>query len=178
VDVGDLHRWRDTKATVEIRSGAEPDLERINEIYNHYVRTTPITFDLDEITMEQRREWLTHYETSGRYRLFVAADQRGVLGYATSSPLLPRRAYETSVTTSVYCAPDATGEGVGSALYRTVFEALEAEDVHRAYAGITMPNDASVALHVKFGFRQAGYYREQGRKFERYWDVAWYEKEI
>ena len=52
------------------------------------------------------------------------------------------------------------------------------EDIHRAYAGITMPNDASVALHTKFGFRQAGYFTEQGRKFERYWDVAWFEKEM
>jgi phosphinothricin acetyltransferase len=101
-----------------------------------------------------------------------------VLGFATSSQLFPRRAYETSVTTSVYCDPDATGRGVGSALYDSLFASIAGEDIHRAYAGITMPNDASVALHEKFGFRQAGYYREQGRKFERYWDVAWFEKDL
>ncbi len=163
---------------MDVRPCTTADLEHVNDIYNHYVRTTPITFDLDEISMERRREWFTHYAATGRYRLFVATEGAAVLGYATSSELLPRRAYETSVTTSVYCDPDATGRGMGSALYGALFDAIAGEDIHRAYAGITMPNDASVALHQKFGFRQAGYYREQGRKFERYWDVAWYEKEI
>jgi phosphinothricin acetyltransferase len=163
---------------MDIRDGDERDLERINEIYNHYVRETAITFDIEEITMDQRREWLTHYAPQGRHRMFVAVDAGDVLGYVTSSPFLPRRAYETSVATSIFCAPDATGRGVGSALYRTLFAALEGEDVHRAYAGITVPNEASFALHRRFGFVQAGYYHEQGRKFERYWDVTWFEKEL
>jgi phosphinothricin acetyltransferase len=163
---------------MEVRPGEERDLERINDIYNHYVRETPITFDIDEITMAQRREWLTHYAPTGRHRLFVAVDDGLVLGYATSSPFLPRRAYETSIAASIFCAPDATGRGLGSALYRTLFASLDGEDLHRAYAGITVPNAASFALHQSFGFVQAGYYREQGRKFERYWDVAWFEKEL
>jgi phosphinothricin acetyltransferase len=163
---------------MDIRPGEERDLEHINGIYNHYVRETPITFDLDEITLDQRREWLTHYALEGRHRLFVAVEDGAVLGYATSSPLMPRRAYETSVTTSVYCAPDATGRGVGKALYRTIFESLEGEDVHRAYGGITVPNAASFALHQSFGFKQVAYFTEQGRKFDRYWDVAWFEKEL
>src|SRR5688572_15665780 len=163
---------------MDVRHAEERDLERINDIYNHYVRETPITFDIDEITMDQRREWFTHYAPSGRYRLFVAVDDELVHGYATSSPFLPRRAYETSVATSIFCAPDATGRGLGSALYRTLFAALEGEDLHRAYAGITVPNAPSFALHQSFGFTQAGYYSEQGRKFDRYWDVAWFEKEL
>jgi phosphinothricin acetyltransferase len=163
---------------MDVRHGEERDLERINEIYNHYVRETAITFDLDEITMQQRREWLTLYSSQGRHQLFVAVDDGTVLGYVTASSLFPRRAYETSVATSIFCAPDATGRGVGSALYRTLFASLEREDVHRAYAGITVPNEASFALHRSFGFVQAGYYNEQGRKFDRYWDVAWFEKEL
>lgn len=162
---------------MDVRPGERRDLERINEIYNHYVRETAITFDIDEITMAQRREWLTHFSSTGRHQLFVATDGV-VLGYATSSPLFPRRAYETSVATSIFCAPEAVGRGVGSALYRALFAALEDEDVHRAYAGITVPNAASFALHERFGFTQAGYYREQGRKFDRYWDVAWFEKDL
>lgn len=162
---------------MDIRHGDERDLEQINEIYNHYVRATAITFDVDEITMEQRREWLTHYTSGGRHQLFVATEGV-VLGYVTSSQLFPRRAYETSVATSIFCAPDALGRGVGSTLYRTLFAALEGEDVHRAYAGITVPNAASFALHERFGFKQTGYYHEQGRKFDRYWDVAWFEKEL
>ena len=163
---------------MQIRPGEERDLERINEIYNHYVRETPITFDIDEITMDQRREWLTHYAETGRHRLFVADDDGDVAGYATSSPFQARKAYETSVAFSVFCDVAATGRGLGSRLYGALIDALGAEDVHRVYGGITMPNDRSVALHEKFGFERVGYYREVGRKFERYWDVAWYEKDL
>ena len=162
---------------MDIRPCEERDLERVNEIYNHYVRETPITFDIDEITMEQRREWLTHYATTGRYRAFVAVDG-DVLGYATSSPLFPRRAYETSVAMSIFCDPAATGRGLGSQLYSALFAALEQEDVHRAYGGITVPNAASFALHERFGFKQVAHFTEQGRKFGKYWDVAWFEKEL
>jgi phosphinothricin acetyltransferase len=59
-----------------------------------------------------------------------------------------------------------------------VFDALAHEDVHRALAGIGMPNDASVALHERFGFRRAAHFSEQGRKFGRYWDVDWYERPV
>ena len=75
--------------------------------------------------------------------------------------------------------PDGAGggaRGVGSALYGALLSELEREDVHRAYAGIAMPNPASVRLHERCGFRRAGYFTEQGRKFGRYWDVAWFER--
>jgi phosphinothricin acetyltransferase len=101
-----------------------------------------------------------------------------VRGFATSSPHRLRRAYETSIETTAYVAPDATGLGVGTAMYTALFDAIAGEDLHRAYAGITQPNAASVALHERFGFKRAGLYTEQGRKFDRYWDVAWYEKPL
>jgi phosphinothricin acetyltransferase len=163
---------------VGVRPGESGDLEQINEIYNHYVHTTPATFDIEPVTMEARVEWFTHYAPSGRYRLFVAVDGPRVIGFATSSPLRPRRAYETSVETTIYLAPDETGRGVGTVLYEALFDAIAPEDLHRAYAGITQPNPASVALHERFGFVRAGLYTEQGRKFDRYWDVAWYEKPL
>jgi len=162
---------------VNVRPCTEADLGRINEIYNHYVRTSPATFDIHDITIDARREWFTHYAETGRYRLFVAED-RAVIGFASSSVFMARQAYETSVMTSVYVEAQAKRSGVGTALYSALFDALAGEDIHRAYAGITFPNEASVALHTKFGFRQAGYYTEQGRKFERYWDVAWFEREM
>ena len=128
--------------------------------------------------MDQRLEWFTHYATTGRHRLFVAEDTGALVGYAISSRFMERRAYETSVSTSVYCALGQTGKGVGSALYRALFDAISDEDLHRAYAGITQPNKASVALHASFGFEQVAWFSEQGRKFDRYWDVAWFEKEL
>jgi phosphinothricin acetyltransferase len=101
-----------------------------------------------------------------------------VLGWATSSPFRARAAYATSVEVSVYCAADAVGRGVGTLLHKSLLEALEGEDPHRAYAGITQPNEASTRLHAKFGFQHLGTYREVGRKSGRYWDVAWYEKPL
>jgi phosphinothricin acetyltransferase len=106
----------------------------------------------------------------------VARDGDAVLGYATSSPYRPRPAYGPTVETSVYLGPEHTGRGIGRTLYETLLSALEGEDVHRAVAGITMPNPASERLHERCGFRHVGTFSEQGRKLGRYWDVAWFER--
>src|ERR1051325_11231682 len=116
-----------------VRACGEADLDQVNDIYNHYVATSPATFDLEPRTIEQRREWFSHYATSGRHRALVATDGDRVLGWATSSPVRPRRAYETSIETTVYVTPDAVGSGVGTALYAALFDALAGEDIHRAY---------------------------------------------
>ncbi len=163
---------------MDVRPGEERDLEQLNELYNHYVRTSPATFDIEEISMERRREWFEHYDEKGPYRLFVAVEGERRIGYATSSRFMERRAYETSVGVTVYVAQDMHGQGVGRQLYGALFGAIAGEDLHRAYAGITVPNPASFAIHQSFGFSQVAYFTEQGRKFERYWDVAWFEKEL
>ena len=60
----------------------------------------------------------------------------------------------------------------------SLFDALREEDVHRAYAGVALPNEASLALHRRFGFTEIGTFREVGRKFGRWWDVTWLEKPL
>ena len=161
---------------VNIRAAEASDLERLTAIYNYYVINTPITFDLEPFSVEERREWLLHYAASGPHRLLVAEIDGVVLGYVSSSRFRPKSAYATSIETSIYLAPEATGQGIGAALYAALFNALAGEDLHRAYAGITLPNAASIALHRKVGFRSIGIYREVGRKFGKYWDVEWFEK--
>jgi phosphinothricin acetyltransferase len=167
-------------AEVQVRPGVEEDLKALTDLYNHYVRETPITFDTEPYTPEERRPWLLSHPEDGPHRLRVAADadSQEILGYATSSPYRAKPAYATSVETTVYVAPGAGGRGIGSLLYAALFEALAGEDLHRAYAGIAQPNEASARLHTRFGFRHVGTYREVGRKFGRYWDVAWYEKPL
>jgi phosphinothricin acetyltransferase len=164
------------RMTVEIGSGSVDDLEAISEIYGHYVRTSAISFDVEVPSAAWRREWFSRFDTRGRHRLLVARSRGSAVGYAASAPYRRRAAYAPSVETSVYVAPSHTGQGLGSALYGALLAQLEHEDVHRAYAGIGMPNPASVRLHERCGYRRAGYYTEQGRKFGRYWDVAWYER--
>jgi len=165
-------------ARLQVRPATGDDLQAVNDIYNHYVAESHITFDVEPVSMEQRREWFTHYGPAGRHRLFVAEDGGRVVGYASSSRFRPKPGYLTSVETSVYLEPDATGRGAGSRLYESLFKSLEGEDVHRAYAGIALPNPASIALHEKFGFKRVAHFTEQGRKFGRYWDVAWFEKPL
>jgi phosphinothricin acetyltransferase len=160
---------------IEVRYAVASDLPAITEIYNHYVVNTPATFDLEPFTVDARRAWFDHYRDSGRHRLVVADRSGQVVGYASSSQFRVKPAYDTSIEVTVYLSPDATRGGIGSALYGRLFEELRGEDIHRAYAGIAMPNDASVALHRKFGFVEMGTMTEVGRKFGRWWDVLWME---
>ncbi|MFI6371234.1 GNAT family N-acetyltransferase [Streptomyces sp. NPDC050546] len=168
------------RTEVQVRPGVEADLEALTALYNHYVRETAITFDTAVFTPEERRPWLLSHPVDGPHRLMVATgtNSQEILGYATSSPFRQRPAYATSVETTVYVAPGTGRRGVGTLLYRALFEALSGEDLHRAYAGIALPNEGSVRLHERCGFQYVGTYREVGRKFDRYWDVAWYEKPL
>ncbi|HET7339538.1 MAG TPA: GNAT family N-acetyltransferase [Candidatus Dormibacteraeota bacterium] len=165
-------------AGVNVRPATEKDLEAINQIYNHYVVQTHTTFDLEPITPGARREWFGHYAATGPHRVLVATDGDQVIGFATSSRFRPKPGYLTSVETSIYLTPEATGKGAGMKLYTELFRSLEGQDLHRAYAGIALPNPASIALHEKFGFKRVALFTEQGRKFGRYWDVAWFEKPL
>jgi phosphinothricin acetyltransferase len=161
---------------LEIRSGSLADLASITEIYNHYIRETAITFDIEPFSAEERSSWLDQFSEEGRYRLVVAEEAGRVVGYACSIRFRPKAAYAPSVETSVYLDPDAAGRGIGTRLYTALFDRLRSEDIHRAYAGVTQPNPASVALHRRFGFRSIGIYHQVGRKMGRYWDVEWFER--
>jgi phosphinothricin acetyltransferase len=66
----------------------------------------------------------------------------------------------------------------GTLLYRALFKLIAGEDIHRVVAGVTLPNPASMALHERFGFRHVGTFTENGRKFGKYWDVAWFERPL
>ncbi len=167
-----------TAATVTVRPARDSDLPRLTDIYNHYVVDTAITFDLDPFTIDQRREWFDRYAETGRHRLLVAERDGQVLAYASSSRFHPRHAYDTTVEMTVLCAPEAVGHRIGQRLYEALLPMLAREDVHRAIAAITLPNRGSCELHERFGFTRAATLTEVGRKFDRYWDVAWYIRDM
>jgi phosphinothricin acetyltransferase len=164
--------------TTVIRAGREDDLPALTAVYNHYVEHTHVTFDVTPFTVDQRREWFGHYRSIGPHRLLVAAVDGDVVGYATSGPFRAKPAYAPSVETTVYLAPAATGRGLGAQLYTALLAALTEEDVHRAYAGVALPNAASIALHRAFGFAEIGVFSEVGRKLGRWWDVLWLERAV
>jgi len=161
-----------------VRGAVSGDLKALTDIYNHYVKTSPATFDLEPVSLEARGEWMSRYAGAGRHRLLVAIVGDAIAGYATSGKLREKPGYLTSVETTVYVHPDRQARGIGARLYAALLAALAGEDVHRAYAAVVLPNPASVALHVRFGFEPVGLYREAGRKFGRFWDVQWFERPL
>jgi phosphinothricin acetyltransferase len=161
-----------------IRAATKNDVPRLTEIYNHYVIHTAVTFDIEPYTIERRTVWFEQFGPSGRYRLLVAEDDSGILGYAGTTRFRAKAAYDTTVETTIYCAPDAANKGAGGKLYGALFEALAGEDIHRIVAGYVLPNPASAALHARFGFKPVGVFGENGRKFGRYWDVVWLERPL
>ena len=163
---------------VKVRPAMRADLPRLTEIYNHYIVNTPITFDLKPVTVEERARWFEEHAGTARHRLFVAEIEETVVGWAGTGSFRDRAAYDTSVEMTIYCAPDATRRGIGASMYRVLFDALKNEDINRLLAGITLPNDASLKLHRRFGFTDVGVFTECGRKFDRYWDVIWMERPL
>ena len=161
-----------------VRIATQRDLAQLTEIYNHYVVHTTITFDLDPLTVEGHQPWFDAHLNDPRHRLFAAEERGGVVGYASTSRFRPKAAYDTTVEASVYCSPTAVGRGVGHALYEALFASIAGEDINRIVAGVTLPNERSIALHRRFGFRPVGTYSAVGRKFGRYWDVAWFERPL
>jgi phosphinothricin acetyltransferase len=161
---------------IRIRPAVRADLARLTDIYNYYVVNTPVTFDVEPYTVERRETWFAQFAEAGRHRLLVAETEAGVVGYAGTMRWRPKVAYDTTVETTIYCAHDAAGKGIGGRLYAALFEALRGEDVHCYVAGYTLPNPASAVLHERAGFKAVGVFTEVGRKFGKYWDVCWTER--
>ncbi|MBO6558130.1 MAG: N-acetyltransferase [Pseudomonadales bacterium] len=161
---------------LSIREATQDDATALADIYNHYVRETHITFDLEPVTVENREVMIEGYNKNARHRLFVGTDNEQVVGYVSSSQFRTKPAYDLSVETTIYLDQGMTGRGYGKKLYEHLFRELEATDVHRYYGIIALPNQASIELHREFGFVEKGILTEVGYKFDKYWDTLWMEK--
>ena len=164
---------------ITIRNGIITDLEMIVPIYNYYIENTAITFETQTFDTARCQIWFDQFKPAGPHRLLVIETEAGVIGYCCSTKFKDRQAYQTLVETSIYLDPHQVGRGFGALLYRALFDELKQEiSLHRAYAGITMPNPASVALHKKLGFKQVGLFEQVGYKRDRFWDVTMYENPL
>ena len=164
---------------ITIRRADSGDIAALTQIYNHYIIETHITFHTEPFAIGARTQWFTQFSETGPYRLLVGEVDGTVIGYASSTPFKARPAYRTSVETTVYLHPDHTGHGHGMRLLGALLDELAATDgVHRAYGGVALPNPASAALHESLGYKHVATYSEVGYKFDRFWDVIWYEKEL
>ena len=158
-----------------VRRATSSDLADITRIYNHYVETSHVTFDVEPFAIGERVPWFSQFGDK-RLQCWVAEASGSVVGYACTTRFRGKPAYFPSVEVSIYLDEAAIGSGWGNRLYERMLDAIIHTDVHRAYAGIALPNDASHRLHEAHGFRELATFSEVGRKFDRYWDVLWMEK--
>ena len=162
-----------------IRRGHESDLPALRDILNHYILNTVVTFEMVEMSLENRKTWFTQFSEKGRYQLFVAEEAEKVIGYAASLRFHQRPAYAPSVMSSIYLNPEHTGKGIGEKLYTELIDNLrDTEEVHRIYGLVVLPNPGSENLHEKMGFQVAGLLHEGGYKFGQYHDVRMYEHRL
>lgn len=161
-----------------IRAAGENDAAGINRVYNHYIRESAATFELEEHTEADRRALLALHGGDARYPFLVAEADGAVYGFASAAPFDPREGYRSSVKTSVFIDPARQGRRLGARLYEALFGALAGAGLHRAYGLVVAPNPASAALHQAFGFKHVATLSEVGCKFGRYHDVMWFEKRL
>jgi phosphinothricin acetyltransferase len=159
-----------------IGHGTEADLGPIVEILNSVAATSIATFDTRPTSVVQRRAWFERFAEAGPYQLLIARRDNTVIGYAASQRYRDHDAFRKTVEVSVALQAGYRSQGVGSALYKALFDRLAGEPVHVAVAGIAIPNDASVALHRKFGFTEVGTFREYAVKNGRYISSLWMQR--
>lgn len=163
---------------MQIRYAQTGDIDALLDLRNHYVAHSFATFDEQPHDHASIAAWMGAYQPTGPHRLLVAHDDSRLLGYCCSQVYRPHPSFRHTIETSIYVAPDAGRSGVGSALYRRLFELLAHEDLHRAVVGIALPNDASVRLHEKFGFAKVGIFNEYAIKNGRRISSLWMEKHL
>lgn len=158
-----------------IREAVAHDAAAFCAIYNHYVAHSVATFELDPVADDDMRARIA--EVQGHGLPWLAVESAGdVAGYAYATRWRTRAAYRHSVESSVYLAPEATGRGLGRALFIALLDALRPLGVHAVIGGIALPNPASIALHEALGFDQVAHFRETGRKFGRWIDVGYWQR--
>ena len=157
-----------------IRPVTKADAAQICAIYNHYIETSVISFELTPVSIEQMVLRIEQIDALGLPWL-VATDGEQLLGYAYATTWKARIAYRFSVEISIYLAQQGTAKGIGTALYQALFEALEALEIHAVVACIALPNAHSVALHEKFGMRKVGHFEKVGQKFDKWLDVGYWQ---
>lgn len=157
----------------EIHRATSADAEAFCEIYNEHVLHSIVTFETVPLTSAEMAGRIE--EKLVQHDWLALEDQGKVLGYAYYGMFRARAAYNHSVETTIYLAPDAFGQGLGTQLYRALIASAGERDYRELIGGIALPNPASVALHEKLGFVPVGVFPRVGYKFGRYIDVGFWQ---
>jgi L-amino acid N-acyltransferase YncA len=166
-----------------IRPARADDFAALAAITNHYILATAIHFAYDPITVDELRRLWEHAQE--RHPWLVAEtsspgnDTSGeIVGYAKSGPWRERAAYAWTAEVGLYLAVDARGRGIGTALYSELLAELALRGFRSAVAGITLPNDPSLALHRKLGFEHVGTFTDAGFKHGAWHAVDFWQKRL
>lgn len=146
------------------------DARALLDIYNYYVLHTTVTFDIEPLSIDMFKNKLNHINKD--YPFIVFEDENVILGYAYGSRFRPKPAYDFVAESTVYVKHDAHGKGIGSKLYAKLIEQLKQTNLHTVLGVLTIPNEASIKLHEKFGFQQVAHLKEVGLKFGQWQNVG------
>ena len=146
------------------------DASSINDIYNHYIVNTIITFEVESLSLQQMEERIV--EISAGHPYLVYEENSTVVGYCYASSWKSRCAYSSTLETTVYVHPDYTGKGIGKALMQELIKSIKQTSTHALIAGISLPNEASIKLHERMGFEKVAHFKQVGRKFNDWIDVG------
>ena len=153
---------------MEIRTGKLADVSSITDIFNYYIEHSNARFEESPLSLDNRLKWFSQFKPDSRHQIYVAIDNGKLIGFACSQPYRAMAAFDETVEVTVYLAPFIQGKGVGSKLYEKLFGAIQAHGVHRVLSGVALPNEASIALHKRFGFREVGVFNEYAKKNGEY----------
>ncbi len=156
-----------------IRAIRPEDASQICAIYNYYIENTIVTFEETPVSESEMKSRIV--QNTQKHSWIVYEQDGEIIGYAYASEWKSRCAYKYSVETTVYLKNDAKGHGIGSILYGELIRLLREKNLHAAIGGIALPNEASVALHEKFGFEKIGQFKQVGYKFDTWIDVGYWE---
>jgi phosphinothricin acetyltransferase len=161
---------------LHIRPAVAADADAMVEIYRPHIEQSWASFELVTPTAAEMAARIAAAQE--RHEWLVAEASGEVLGYAYGGTHRAREAYRFTVEVSAYVAAAAQARGVGARLYERLFCRLAELGYCNAVAGVTLPNDASVAFHERLGFTPVGVYHRVGFKFGEWRDVAWYERQL
>ena len=161
---------------MQIRKAQVSDLEAINSIINWHSENGYSTF-LMPTSLKEREDWFKKFD-SPIHIAIVAENEGRVVGFASSFPYRGGGVFKDTIETSIYLSPEATGRGLGSRLYKELFDQIQGKGVHRVVVGVAIPNEASVALHRKFGFEDIGVFDEYAFYKGEYRSSLWMQKKM
>lgn len=156
-----------------IRDVLAKDVKEITDIYNYYIRNSVATLEEHEVDESFFENEIL--KVTKKFPWYVYEDNNKISGFAYASEWKGRSGYRNSVQLTVYLHPKIASKGIGTLFYKTLIEKLKTMQIHTIMGGISLPNEASVRLHEKFGFEKVAHYKEIGYKFNKWVDVAYWQ---